>query len=282
MITNPYKVLGVPDGASEKECTRAYKKLAKKYHPDLNPGDKEAERKMAEINAAYDQIKNGTAQNQSTYSYTRYSQRRRQSSSSAPDYLSSAAQLIRSGQYQQAINLLNNIEDRNAKWYYLSAVANMSIGNRAVAEDHIRTAYAKEPDNLTYQQAYRDITHGVNPIQNDPFSSFFDFRDDSSHNGNYNGRPVYTRTYKGGCLSRIIKIILIIIAIRFIIMILSSLFGLFSYRQPSRSYQYPTQSYTEQYDDSNQADDSNDYAEYYFGGRSDNSGNPYEGRCNLL
>ncbi|MGN1124031.1 MAG: DnaJ domain-containing protein, partial [Eubacterium sp.] len=39
MITNPYKVLGVPDGASEEECTRAYKRLAKKYHPDLNPGD---------------------------------------------------------------------------------------------------------------------------------------------------------------------------------------------------------------------------------------------------
>ena len=37
MITNPYKVLGVPDGAGEEECTKAYKKLAKKYHPDLNP-----------------------------------------------------------------------------------------------------------------------------------------------------------------------------------------------------------------------------------------------------
>ena len=35
MITNPYKVLGVPDGASVEECTKAYKKLAKKYHPSL-------------------------------------------------------------------------------------------------------------------------------------------------------------------------------------------------------------------------------------------------------
>ena len=51
MITNPYKVLGVPEGASLDECTRAYKKLAKKYHPDLNPNDKAAEIKMAEINS---------------------------------------------------------------------------------------------------------------------------------------------------------------------------------------------------------------------------------------
>lgn len=45
MITNPYKVLGVPDDAVEEECTKAYKKLAKKYHPDLNPNDPTAAEK---------------------------------------------------------------------------------------------------------------------------------------------------------------------------------------------------------------------------------------------
>ncbi len=58
--TNPYKVLGLDDGASKEEVTRAYRKLAKKYHPDLNPGDEEAAKKMAEVNAAYDSITNGT------------------------------------------------------------------------------------------------------------------------------------------------------------------------------------------------------------------------------
>lgn len=58
--TNPYKVLGLEDGASKDEVTRAYRKLAKKYHPDLNPGDEEAAKKMAEVNAAYDSIQNGT------------------------------------------------------------------------------------------------------------------------------------------------------------------------------------------------------------------------------
>lgn len=55
---DPYDVLGVPRGASAEEVKRAYRALAKKYHPDVNPGDEEAARRMAEINAAYGQIRN--------------------------------------------------------------------------------------------------------------------------------------------------------------------------------------------------------------------------------
>ena len=58
MISDPYKVLGVSPNASDEEVKAAYRKLAKKYHPDLNPGDEYAAQKMNEINAAYDQIKN--------------------------------------------------------------------------------------------------------------------------------------------------------------------------------------------------------------------------------
>ena len=58
MIEDPYKVLGVSPDASDEEIKRAYRKLAKQYHPDLNPGDPVAAKKMQQVNAAYEQIKN--------------------------------------------------------------------------------------------------------------------------------------------------------------------------------------------------------------------------------
>ena len=83
MGTDPYQVLGVSPNASEDEIRQAYRRLAKKYHPDLNPGDKTAAQKMNEVNAAYDAIKNPQAyrqqqaQQQATASRTAGSRRTR-------------------------------------------------------------------------------------------------------------------------------------------------------------------------------------------------------------
>jgi DnaJ-class molecular chaperone len=49
-----YNILGVPRGAPEKDLKAAYRKLARKYHPDVNPGDKSAEARFKEINEAYE------------------------------------------------------------------------------------------------------------------------------------------------------------------------------------------------------------------------------------
>src|SRR5919202_3084091 len=48
-----YKTLGVSRNASDKDIKSAYRKLARKYHPDVNPGDKDAERRFKEINEAH-------------------------------------------------------------------------------------------------------------------------------------------------------------------------------------------------------------------------------------
>ncbi len=53
-----YQILGVNRNASEKEIKQAYRRLARKHHPDLNPGDKSAEARFKEINAAYEVLSN--------------------------------------------------------------------------------------------------------------------------------------------------------------------------------------------------------------------------------
>lgn len=56
-MTDPYRILGVSPAASDEDIAKAYKRLAKKYHPDLNPENQAAAERMGRINQAYDAIK---------------------------------------------------------------------------------------------------------------------------------------------------------------------------------------------------------------------------------
>ena len=168
-MEEPYKVLGVSPDASDEEIKKAYRKLAKQYHPDLNPGDPVAAKKMQQVNAAYEQIKNPqkTQPNhgpQRGYGYDPFGgawQRTyQQSSQSSDQYQSAAAQYIRFGRYQEALNALNNSKERNARRYYLSALANDGLGNQVTALEHIRRAVSMEPDNAQYLQTLEEIENG--------------------------------------------------------------------------------------------------------------------------
>ena len=158
MINDPYKVLGIRPDASDEEIKQAYRKLAKKYHPDLNPGDKVAAQKMQEVNAAYEQIKNPEKQQSQGYGYDPFGGYRQQNTGS--DYQRSAYQYIMYGRYREALNVLANVAQRDARWYYLSALANDGLGNQVTALEHIRKAVSMDPSNMEYLQALEAIEHG--------------------------------------------------------------------------------------------------------------------------
>ena len=188
MARDPYEVLGVPHGAGDDEVKAAYRKLAKKYHPDLNPGNEEAARRMNEINAAYDQIQKGGGQQayssagQSSAGYNGfggyggygtygdyggwggYSYQSSQRQQYERSEYTAAVNYIRNGMYREAINCLNGVPamERDAKWYYLHAGANMYLGNKVAAMESARRACEIEPENEEYQRLLQQLQSGGN------------------------------------------------------------------------------------------------------------------------
>lgn len=167
-MKDPYETLGVSRGATQEQVTGAYRKLAKRYHPDLNPNDPNAQKRMAEINVAYEEIKSGRAQGVD-YSQPPQQQGRyagygpfggmdpfgssyQQRQAPPQDQFSSIRHFINNGRFQEALFALGQIQERTAQWYALSAVAHYSMGNTVTAMQHIDLANQMDPGNFEYQQ----------------------------------------------------------------------------------------------------------------------------------
>ena len=167
-MLDPYSVLGVPRNASDEEIKKAYRRLSRKYHPDANinnPNKDQAEEKFKEVQQAYEQIMRereyGTG-SQNAGGYGGYGgfggfggfggqQRRSTYEDEESVRRRAAANFIRSGHYQEAMNVLGSLSQKNGEWYYLSSMANMGLGNNVRALEQIREAVRLEPGNQEYR-----------------------------------------------------------------------------------------------------------------------------------
>ncbi len=194
MIEDPYKVLGLEEGASKEEIKKAYRKKAKEYHPDLHPDDPKAAEKMHQVNEAYERLMNpekyqnrGSGQSRAAYGQTQSGNGNYENGRAGQEFdfedlfgfggrrtaeilrpermrgdsetIKQVVDLINIGKYDYADQTLNTITSqfRDGRWHYLSSLANYGRGNTMAAMERIQTAIQMEPNNMLYQNVKQSM-----------------------------------------------------------------------------------------------------------------------------
>lgn len=216
---DPYEVLGIPRNASDDEVKRVYRDLTRKYHPDANinnPLADLAEEKFKEVQEAYDVIMKereqggsgyyggnggyqnggnyqnngsyqsyGSYQNQGGYQYNGgYQQNQSYNSGQNTQQMQAVYSYMSARRYREALNLLNGIPNRDAQWYYMSAMANANLGNNMIARDHAGQAVNMDPGNPQYHQLLNQLEWSSQRYQNNPYGGGYGRGNDSCSTGN--------------------------------------------------------------------------------------------------
>lgn len=172
-MNDPYQTLGVAETASDEEIKKAYRELARKYHPDNyhdNPLADLAQEKMKEINAAYEEINRRRSAGGSGHGgggqaagygggYGSYQQTYRQQSGSS--VLQQVRIAIQTGNLTRAEALLSNYTDHNAEWNFLRGAVCYRRGWMDEAKRYYETACQMDPGNPEYRQALEFMKTGT-------------------------------------------------------------------------------------------------------------------------
>ena len=180
-MKDPYSVLGVSQSASDDEVKKAYRDLARKYHPDNyqnNPLADLAEEKMKEINEAYNAItKQRAGGHQSTGSYGSYNAGQSRSYSSQDPSFARVRSLINAGNLSAAEQLLYQMPSKNGEWYFLSGSIAYRKGWLDEARQNFTLAVQMDPNNMEYRQALNYLQTGGNPYRTNNYGSSMDCGD---------------------------------------------------------------------------------------------------------
>lgn len=167
-MNNPYEVLGVSENATDEEIKKAYRKLAKQYHPDNyadNPLKDLASEKMKTINEAYDTIQKMRASGSRSSSYSGgYNNNYSGGNSYANDTpFARVRRLINSGRIGEAEVILGGLgqSERNAEWHFLMGMIYYRKGWLQDARNEVNIACSMDPYNREYRMFQQRMGEGA-------------------------------------------------------------------------------------------------------------------------